>query len=129
MTQPVQPSRSRTERAIQGLILFSTLLGALFLVQAYGTVPAFVFDFIAIGWVLFVFDSLLTFVRRQVSYLMGFFLAILALASSLPQPTHWAFLTNGDIIPAATLVIGSLAQSILIIVVAYHFVVARRAAT
>lgn len=122
-------NKSRTERMIQGLIVISTLLGALFLAQAYGTVPPFVFDFVAVGWVLFVIDSVLTFVRPKVSYILGFFLAILALGSSLPEPSHWAFLANGDLLPAATFVVGSLAQSLLIVLVAYHFIAARRAAS
>lgn len=110
-----------TGRTIQILIIFSTVLGVVFLPQVYGVLPLMVFDFIAVGWVLFVIDSVLTFVRPKVSYYLAFVLAVLALASSLPQSVHYAFIENGVILPAATFVLGSAAQILLVIFVPYHF--------
>jgi len=120
--EPPHPRRSSAERAIQSLVLFSTLLGAIFLVQVYGVLPPLAIDLVATGWVLFVVDSVLTFVAPNASYVLAFALAILALASSLPQSSHYSFLVNGDLIPAATFVIGTAAQILLIVVLLYHFI-------
>jgi hypothetical protein len=111
-----------TGRIIQGLVLFSTALGVLFLVQVYGVLPAEVFDFVGIGWVLFVIDSILTFTNPTVSYYMAFVLAILTLISSLPESTHYAFIENGVLLPSATFILGSLAQFALVVLVPYHFI-------
>lgn len=113
-------------KAIQALIIFSVILGVLFLVQAYTLVPPSVFDFVAAGWALFVVDSVLTFVKPRLSYYLAFVLALLALASSLPQTTHYAFIESGDILPAATFLLGSVAQVLLVILVPYHFLIGRR---
>ena len=96
------------------------------MVQAYSAVPSFVFEFVAVGWVLFVADAALTFVRPRVAYVLALALAVLALASSLPQSSHWAFVANGDVLPAATFLAGSAVQVALIVLVAYYFVGARR---
>jgi hypothetical protein len=116
----------QTGRLIQALVLFSTLLGVLFLVQVYGVLPAAVFDFVALGWVLFVVDSILTFTNPSVSYAMAFALALLALVSSLPQTVHYAFIENGVILPAVTFILGTTAQVLLLVLVPYHFIRRRR---
>jgi len=116
----------RTGRLIQADIIFSALLGVLFLVQVYGVLPSQFFDFVFVGWALFVVDSVLTFVNPRVSYAMAFALALLALASSLPQSAHYAFIEYGVLLPAATFILGSAAQVLLLILVPYHFFVERR---
>ena len=118
-------ARRRIGKFIQALVLLSVLLGALFLAQAYSQVPSFVFEFVAVGWVLFIIDAALTFVRPRASYAFALVLALLALASSLPQSTHWAFVANGDVLPAATFLAGSAVQVILAVLVVYYFVRAR----
>lgn len=117
-----------TGRIIQFLILFSTALGVVFLSQVYGVVPAELFDFVAIGWVLFVLDSIFTFTNPRVSYYMGFVLAVLTLVSSLPESAHYALVENGVLLPAATFVLGSVAQVLLVLLVPYHFIRERRRA-
>jgi len=113
-------------KLIQALILFSVVLGVLFLAQAYTLVPSFVFDLVSAGWVLFVVDAALTFYRPRVSYYLAFVLALLALGSSLPQTAHYAFIEEGDFGPAATFILGSAAQVLLVILVPYHFLRERR---
>jgi len=108
------------------VVLFSTLLGVVFLWQAADLLPGFVFDFIAFGWVLFVLDSLLTFVRPKVSYYLAFVLGILALSASLPQSAHWAFVQEGDLVPAGIFIAGAIAQVLLLILVPLHFLIQRR---
>ncbi len=102
------------------------MLGIAFLWQVNGMLSAAAFDFVAIGWALFVVDSLLTFIRPRLSYYLGFALAVLALAASLPQSAHYSFLQNGLLLPTATLVVGSIAQGLIIVLVLSHFVRARR---
>jgi hypothetical protein len=114
--------------AIQSLILFSVLLGVVFLVQVYGVLPGPVFDVIFVGWVLFVVDSVLTFVRRTVAFYLAFILAVLALASSLPQSAHYAFIQAGELLPSATFILGSLAQVLLVLLVPYFVIRQRRSA-
>ena len=114
-------ARQRIGRAIQACVLLSVVLGILFLAQAYGLVPSFVFEFVAVGWVLFVIDAIITFVRPRVSYALALVLAVLALGSSLPQSSHWAFIANGDLLPAFTFLAGSAVQVVLILLVVYYF--------
>ena len=115
-----------TDRVIQGLILFSTILGVFFLWQVYSILPPFVFDAIAFGWVLWVVDSALTFLRPNVSMYLGLLLAFLTLAATLSQPEHYALLGSGDLDAAATLIVGSSAQVGIILTVAYRLFAGRR---
>jgi hypothetical protein len=113
-------------RAIQGLILFSTLLGVFFLWQVYPLLPTDVFVFVATGWVLFVVDSVLTFLRPRVSYYLGLVLAVLALGATLSQPEHYALVEGGNLAATATIVLGSIAQALLITLVVLYLVLERR---
>ncbi|HME18852.1 MAG TPA: hypothetical protein VKF15_03845 [Nitrososphaerales archaeon] len=113
-------------RAIQGLVLFSAVLGVAFLWQVNGLLPPFVFDFLATGWVLFLVDGALTFIRPRASYAMAFVLALLALISSLPQSAHYAFIAEGAVLPSVTFVAGTLAQVLLLVLVPFHFLRAKR---
>jgi len=115
-----------TDRLIQGLILFSTVLGVFFLWEVSSLLPSFVFDAIAFGWVLWVIDSVLTFLRPNVSYYMGLLLAFLTLGATLSQPEHYSLIGSGNLEAAATLIVGSSAQIAIIIAVAYRFVAVRR---
>ena len=113
-------------RAIQAVVLFSTVLGVPFLWQVEGLLPPYVFDFVATGWLLFLIDSALTFLRPRASYALAFVLALLALGSSLPQSAHYAFIEEGAILPSATFIAGTVAQALLLVLVPYHFLGKRR---
>ena len=113
-------------RAIQAAIVFSTLLGVVFLWQVNGLLPYMVFEFVATGWAFFVLDSALTFVKPRASYVLGFVLAVLALATSLPQAAHYAFIQAGELLPSATFILGSGAQFLIIALVPYFFLRERR---
>jgi len=112
-------------RAIQGLILFSTALGVFFLWQVYPLLPPTAFDFVAFGWVLFLVDSILTFIRSVPSYYLGLALALFALVETLSQPAHYVIVESGSPAATATLVVGSSAQAMLIVLVVY-FILSRR---
>lgn len=113
-------------RAIQALILFSTVLGVLFLWEVYPLLPAFAFDYIALGWVLFLADSILTFVRPRASYSLGLVLAILALGETVTQQEHYSLLASGNLAATSTLVLGSTAQVLLIVFVVYYLLHRRK---
>jgi hypothetical protein len=113
-------------RAIQGLILFSAALGVFFLWQAQPLLPPDIFYILTFGWLLFVLDSVLTFVRPKVSYYFGLVLGVVALVETLSQPEHYALVENGNVPATIILVLGSLAQALLIIMVVYYVISERR---
>jgi len=113
-------------RAIQGLILFSAALGVFFLWQARPLLPSDVFYILTFGWLLFVLDSILTFVRPRLSYYFGLVLGVVALGETLSQPEHYALVENGNMAATVILVLGSIAQALLIILVVYYVYSERR---
>lgn len=113
-------------RAIQALILFSTVLGVFFLWQAYPLLPPVVFYGLLFGWGLFAVDSALTFIRPRLSYYLGMALAAIALTETLSQPEHYALVENGDLAATVTIVLGSASQALLIILAGYYVVTSRR---
>jgi hypothetical protein len=113
-------------RAIQGVIIFSTLLGVFFLWQAYPLLPGDVFYILLFGWALFAIDSVLTFLRPKLSYYLGLVLGIIALFETLSQPEHYALIESGNFPATLTLVLGSIAQALLIILVGYYLISQRK---
>ena len=116
----------RLGRAIQCLIIFSAFLGVAFLWQVSSLLPADIFEFVTVGWILFVIDGVLTFLRPTVSYYLAFVLAILALGATLGEPAHYALIEEGVILPTITLLTGSTAQVLLLILVPVHFLRGRK---
>ena len=113
-------------RAIQGLIIFSAILGVFFLWQAQPLLPSDVFDILTLGWLLFVIDSILTFVRPKISYYVGLVLAFIALSETLTQPGHYALVKNGNVPATIILVLGSVAQALLIGFILWYIISERR---
>ena len=113
---------SSMTRSIQGLILFSTAFGVIFLFEVYSVLPSFVFDSVAIGWMLFVVDSILTFVRPRLSYYLGLVLALVAFLVTVSSPEHYSLVASGDLPATFTILIGSAAELLIIaLVLVYHF--------
>ena len=110
-----------TARLIQALIVFSALLGVPFLIQVYPLLPPIGFDFVALGWVLFVADSALTFVKPRLSFYLGFVLALAALVASFSEPSHYSILTGGNLLAASTIILGDIAEVLLLVLVPYYF--------
>ena len=113
-------------KAIQTVILASTIFGAVFLYEVYPLLPSFVFESVAFGWVLFVLDSLLTFVRPRASFYLGLVLAIIALGVTLTSPAHWALITGGNVPASATIVTGSALEIILIVLIGLYMIGGRK---
>ena len=108
------------------MILFSTLLGVVFLWQAYPLLPPDAFGFVAFGWVLFVVDSCLTFLRPMVSFYLGIVLAVVALGATLSEPAHFALVGSGALLASATIILGSTAEVLLVIIGAYYLIANRK---
>ena len=108
------------------MIVFSTVLGVFFLWQAHPLLPGDVFDILAFGWLLFVVDSVLTLVRPRISYYLGLVLAVIALSETLTQPEHYALVENGNVPATVILVLGSVAQALLIGSVIWFVISERR---
>jgi hypothetical protein len=113
-------------KVVQGLIIFSAILGVFFLWQAQPLLPPDVFEILTFGWLLFVVDSILTFVRPRISYYLGLVLAIIALSETLTQPEHYALVENGNVPATIILVLGSAAQAMLIGSVLWYVISERR---
>ena len=116
---------SRLTRLIQALILFSTLFGVAFLYEVYPVLPSFVFYSVAFGWVLFVVDSGLSFVRPKASYYPAFVLSLVAFGATVSQPQHYALIASGDIPATLTIIIG-LAVELLLMALVLVFVLTER---
>lgn len=117
---------SAVPRAIQVLILFSTVLGVFFLAQAYPVLPSYVFYFVSLGWVLFIVASVLTFFRPKASFYLALVLAVAALASTLSQPQHYALVKSGNIPATVTLFLGSGAEILIVVLALYYFLTGQR---
>ena len=113
-------------RLIQSLIIFSAILGVFFLWQAHPLLPPDVFDILTFGWLLFVVDAILTFVRPRFSYYFGLVLAVVALSETLTQPEHYALVEGGNIPATIILILGSAAQALLIGSVFWYIISERR---
>lgn len=113
-------------KVIQALIVFSAVLGVFFLLQVYYRLPPDVFYVLTFGWVLFVIDAALTFVRPRASYYLGLVLAAVALLETLSQPEHYSLVENGDVPATVTLVLGTVAEVLIIGLVIFYIIARRR---
>lgn len=117
---------SNLTRAIQGVIIFCTLFGIPFLYEVYPVLPSSVFYTVTFGWVLFVVDSVLTFVRPRASYYLGLVLAVLAFGATVSQPDHFALIASGDVAATITLIVGSASELVLIVLVIAFVLTSRK---
>jgi hypothetical protein len=114
-------------RIIQALIIISTVLGVFFLLQVQPPIlPAVVFESLVVGWFLFLIDSILTFVRPRLSIYLGIVLAVVALGATLSQPTHFQLVASGNIAAAATIILGSGAEILLVLIGGYFVMTDRK---
>ncbi len=118
----------RTLIALRSSLVFSSLLGPFFLWQVNGLLPQDVFYFLALGWLLIVADTLLSFVRPKASCYGGLALALLGLGASLPQSAHYAFIEEGALLPSFTFIAGSGALVLILVLAPLHLYLESRAA-
>jgi hypothetical protein len=115
-------SQSSLKRAIDVLVYLSVASGLILLPQLYFMVPSWLFYSVLAGWLAYVLVAAAVAAGRQAAYPFVFFLAILTLSVSLPQPEHYAFLSSGLALAATTFLIGSALQLSLVILIPIYLI-------
>ncbi len=118
--------RSNLEKVIDVLVYLSVALGIGLLVQVYGLLPASVFFSIVGGWFAYLIAAILLWRRHAKVYPVILVLAVLTLLVSLPQPAHFALVTNAHILAAFTFIVGSAVQICLIVLIPLFLFVRRK---
>jgi hypothetical protein len=118
----------KLEKVIAWLVNSSVVLGVLFLAVLYGipNFPNWLFYSIMGGEVIWILCAVA--IRRGIRWApyLAVVLALITLAVSLPQPTHYTFASSGDIVAFFIFSIGSILQVALIASVVLWFVRSRR---
>ena len=125
-------SRSRVaslEKAIAWLVYASVLLGVLFLYVLYGTpgIPSFLFPSILVGEIIWMACAVAISRKLRWAPYMAVVLAVITLAVSLSQPTHYTFAETGQIVAFLIFTGGAILQVALIAAVALFVFRTRRA--
>jgi hypothetical protein len=116
------------EKAIAWLVYSSVVLGILFLYVLYGTpgIPAFLFPSILAGEVIWTLCAVAISRRLKWAPYLAVVLAVITLAISLSQPTHYAFAETGQLVAFLIFAGGSILQVALIAAVSLFVVRTRR---
>lgn len=104
------------EKAIAGLVYASVALGVLFLyvLHQFAGLPSFLFPSIALGELLWIVCALGVWRRARWATYLALVLALVTLAVSLPQPTHYGFAGAGEYLDYGIFVGGAILQFALI---------------
>lgn len=107
---------TRLEKAIAGLVYASVVLGVLFLYVLHGTagVPSFLFPSILVGELVWIACAVAVSRKARWAPYMAVVLALITLAVSLPQPTHYDFAQSGQVAAFLIFAGGSVMQFALI---------------
>lgn len=111
---------TRLEKAIAWLVYASVVLGVLFLYVLHGTagIPSFLFPSILVGEVIWIVCALAIWRGAKWAPYMAVVLALITLAVSLPQPTHYSFAETGQVVAFLIFTGGAVLQFALIAAVA-----------
>jgi hypothetical protein len=116
------------DKVIAWLVYSSMVLGVFFLAVLHGIpdFPNWLFYSIMGGEVLWILCAVV--MRRGAKWApyLAVVLALITLAVSLPQPTHYTFASSGDVVAFMIFSIGSIIQVGLIASVALWFLRARK---
>jgi hypothetical protein len=126
-TRPGQTVSSGIEKAIIALVYASVVLGVIFLLVLRGIsgFPGWLFYSIMAGEGLWIICAVGITRRARWAPYMALLLAIITLAVSLPQPTHYSFAESGQIFDFAIFAGGAVLQVALVIAIAMRFVRSR----
>ena len=104
------------EKTVARLVYSSVILGVLFLYVLFGTpgIPAFLFPSILGGEVIWLVCALAISRSARWAPYMALVLALITLAVSASQPTHYAFAETGQIVAFLIFTGGSILQVALI---------------
>lgn len=116
------------EKAMAWLVYASVILGVFFLYVLYGTpgIPGFLFPSIFGGEVLWVICAIAMSRNARWAPYMALVLALITLALSLSEPTHYTFAESGQIVPFLIFSVGAILQLALIAAVAFFLLSLRR---
>lgn len=119
---------TRLERAITWLVYASVLLGVLFLYVLHGIsgFPGWLFYSIMGGEVIWFLCAVAISRRVRWAPYLAVVLAVITLAVSLPQPTHYTFAETGQVVAFLIFAGGSALQFALIAAVAVFVFRSRR---
>lgn len=104
----------------------SIVLGIVLLAQLYFLVPSWLFYSVLIGWLAYSVVALLIATGHRLAYLFAFLLSILTLVVSLPQPEHYAFISERMWLATLTFAAGSVLQIALLILIPVYLLRTRR---
>ncbi|HVC27363.1 MAG TPA: hypothetical protein VND40_04310 [Nitrososphaerales archaeon] len=119
---------TRLERAIAWLVYASVVLGVLFLYVLSGTpgTPSFLFPSILVGELIWIVCAVAVSRKARWAPYMAVVLAVITLAVSLPQPTHYSFAESGQVVAFLIFTGGAALQFVLIGAVALFVIRSRR---
>lgn len=119
---------TRLEKAIAWLVYASVVLGVLFLyvLRTTAGVPSFLFPSILVGELIWIVCAVAISRKLRWAPYMAVVLAVITLAVSLPQPTHYDFAETGQIVAFLIFTGGSVLQFALIAAVALFAFRSRR---
>lgn len=114
------------KRVVDSLVYLSIVLGIVLLAQLYFLVPSWLFYSVLIGWLAYSVVALLIATGHRLAYLFAFLLSILTLVVSLPQPEHYAFISERMWLATLTFAAGSVLQIALLILIPVYLLRTRR---
>ncbi len=119
---------ARLEKAIAWLVYSSVVLGVLFLYVLHGTggIPSFLFPSILVGEIVWIVCAVAISRKARWAPYMAVVLAVITLAVSLPQPTHYTFAETGQVVAFLIFTGGAVLQFALIAAVALFVYQSRR---
>lgn len=114
---------ARLDSAIAWLVYASVLLGVLFLyvIQGIPTFPAWLLYSIVGGEALWIVCAVAVARRLKWAPYLAVVLAVITLAVSLPQPTHYSFAETGQVLDFSIFAGGAVLQVALIVAAAAKF--------
>jgi len=113
-------------RVIDGFIYASVALGVVLLLQLWFLVPTWLFYCVAIGWIAYLITAIAVKRGFEGAYKIVFILAIITLFVSLPQPEHYALVSEGISLASFTFIAGSILQLCIITLLSVRFLTKRR---
>ncbi len=111
------------EKVVAWLVYSSVVLGVFFLAVIHGLpdFPGWLFYSIMTGEGMWVVCAVAMSRRARWAPFLALVLALITLAVSLPQPTHYTFAESGQIVAFLIFSIGSILQVALIAAVSFWF--------
>lgn len=114
------------KKAVDVVIYATVFLGMLFLYAAVGSVPGLLLATLFAGEMAYAVTSLLVAKGLRWAYYLVVVLAAVVLAVSLPQPEHYAFAANGQLLDLFIFGAGSVMQVFLLVAVPVYLWRSRR---